>query len=37
MIFEFKLVKNHYIDQSLVKLSPKSTETANFSLKTVFF
>ena len=37
IIFELKLVQNLFIDQNLVKFSPKSKKTANFSLKTAIF
>ena len=37
IIFELKLVQNHYIDQNLVKFLPKVQITAIFSLKTAIF
>ena len=37
IIFELKLVQNHYIDKNLVKFPPKVQKTANFSLKTAMF
>ena len=34
IVFGHKFVQNHYIVQNLAKFSPKSTKTANLSLKT---
>ena len=35
IIFEPKLVQDHYIDQNLVEIPPNTTKIANFSLKPV--
>ena len=37
IIFEPKLVQKTYINQNLAKISPKTTKTADFSLKLVIF
>ena len=34
IVFEPKLVQNHYIDQNLAIFPPKTTKMANFPLKT---
>ena len=37
IIFEPKLVENHYIDKNLAELSPESTKNSQFFLRNCYF